>query len=213
MSTTFQNLKTVSCTAKNLLTLFFYIIIEEPRSCLIIARNRLGQAMLLLDLAESFPRRNINPGIPPALSQPRSCCHAAQCIKTQFSWKQNAPWSLGEAFGSDAFRIEVPTFWNVFVSEQVSVMGCWMILQKEQVDIAIVPCHNEQHCFSSERFFRSQWTLRSLSQWQFVPNLSSTTRRPFQRRATTRYHYNCTLLATFCSKADCAGVSLSTLSW
>ena len=78
---------------------FFYIIIEEPRSCLIIARNRLGQAMLLLDLAESFPRRNINPGIPPALSQPRSCCHAARCIKTQFSWKQNAPWSVGEALG------------------------------------------------------------------------------------------------------------------
>ena len=101
-STILQNLKTVSYTAKNLLTLFFYIIIEEPRSCLIIAfpdRNRLGQAMLLLDLAESFPRRNINPGIPPALSQPRSCCHAARCIKTQFSWKQNAPWSLGEALG------------------------------------------------------------------------------------------------------------------
>ena len=96
---TIQNLKTVSYTAKNLLTVFFYIIIEEPRSCLIIARNRLGQAMLLLDLAESFPRRNINPGIPPALSQPRSCCHAAQCIKTQFSWKQNAPWSVGEALG------------------------------------------------------------------------------------------------------------------
>lgn len=98
-STTLQNLKTVSYTAKNLLTAFIYIIIEEPRSCLIIARNRLGQAMLLLDLAESFPRRNINPGIPPALSQPRSCCHAARCIKTQFSWKQNAPWSLGEALG------------------------------------------------------------------------------------------------------------------
>ena len=98
-STILQNLKTVSYTAKNLLTLFFYIIIEEPRSCLIIARNRLGQAMLLLDLAESFPRRNINPGIPPALSQPRSCCHAARCIKTQFSWKQNAPWSVGEALG------------------------------------------------------------------------------------------------------------------
>ena len=81
---------------------FYYIIIEEPRSCLIIAfsdRNRLGQAMLLLDLAESFPRRNINPGIPPALSQPRSCCHAARCIKTQLSWKQNAPWSVGEALG------------------------------------------------------------------------------------------------------------------
>lgn len=98
-STTLQNLKTVSYTAKNLLTAFIYIIIEEPRSCLIIARNRLGQAMLLLDLAESFPRRNINPGIPPALSQPRSCCHAARCIKTQFSWKQNAPWSVGEALG------------------------------------------------------------------------------------------------------------------
>ena len=98
-STILQNLKTVSYTAKNLLTLFFYIIIEEPRSCLIIARNRLGQAMLLLDLAQSFPRRNINPGIPPALSQPRSCCHAARCIKTQFSWKQNAPWSVGEALG------------------------------------------------------------------------------------------------------------------
>ena len=96
---TIQNLKTVSYTAKNLLTAFIYIIIEEPRSCLIIARNRLGQAMLLLDLAESFPRRNINPGIPPALSQPRSCCHAARCIKTQFSWKQNAPWSVGEALG------------------------------------------------------------------------------------------------------------------
>ena len=78
---------------------YIYIIIEEPRSCLIIARNRLGRAMLLLDLAESFPRRNINPGIPPALSQPRSCCHTARCIKTQFSWKQNAPWSLGEALG------------------------------------------------------------------------------------------------------------------
>ena len=81
-STTLQNLKTVSYTAKNLLTAFIYISIEEPRSCLIIAfldRNRLGQAMLLFDLAESFPRHNINPGTPPALSQPRSCCHAAQC--------------------------------------------------------------------------------------------------------------------------------------
>ena len=38
-------------------------------------------------------------------------------------------------------------------------MGCGMILSEEHVDIAIVPCHNEQHCFSSERFFSSQWTL------------------------------------------------------
>ena len=86
-STTLQNLKTVSYTAKNLLSAFVYIIIiEEPRSCLIIAfpdRNRLGQAMLLFDLAESFPRRNINPGIPPALSQPRSCCHAAILMETK----------------------------------------------------------------------------------------------------------------------------------
>ena len=71
---------------------------ELPNNCLLGQKQAL-EAMLLLDLAESFPRRNINPGLPPALSQPRSCCHAARCIKTQFSWKQNAPWSLGEALG------------------------------------------------------------------------------------------------------------------